>query len=425
MFRFVSFPDSPGLQVASALAILVLSCASAGAGEVVVVDCVTHVRNPAAPPAGVEVLDLEELWRVGGADDEATLFGLVTRVLADETGRLYVLDSQLQQVSVYSPDGALERIIFGEGDGPGELRRATDLVFMTDGSLGAVNRFPGAVINVSADGTPAGPALMPPEPGHMFSAAVCRAGQLIMASTVNIPDEETGTHVVSSRLASVDAAGDQQVLFLESDRHVDYQNDYVFDEKAGLADFLYSFDVGPDGRIFAQADRDVYAIAVYEPDGRPSMVIERVFTPAPRTPVETARIKAMLDRRFRTFPFSLRYELCDTEAVIAWYHRGLQVTGDGELWIRHGLSAEIGQAHGALLAFDVFDAAGHFQRQVAVPAAGNPLYDGVFRVGDDLLVVVHGFVDAMRTMVGGGQGGLEDEYGEPEPIEIVCYRIRS
>ncbi len=404
------------------LVIPIVICNIAIAGQIVPIDGVPHVCNPAVPPGGVQVLDIEEIWRAGGADDEDAFFGLITRVLADDSGRLYVLDSQLQQVHVYSPDGNLERTVFGEGDGPGEVRRASDLVQLADGSLGVVNRFPAALITIDRTGNP-GTTLVPREPGRMLATAACRGERLVMAGVLNVQDEDTGTHTASSTLAAIDPNGDEIVRYLESNRHVDYHNDYVFSEKAALIDFLYSFDVGPDGRVYALADRDEYEITVFEPDGSVARVIEREFTPRVRTPAEADRIQALIDRRFRTFPFSIRYEMCANEAVIAWYHRGLQVTGDGELWVRHGRSAEIGRDHHGLLAFDVFDPSGHFQRQVVVPVAGNALYDGVFRVGQDLLVVVHGFVDAMRTTVGGGQGGLDDEFGEPDPPEIVCYRI--
>ena len=113
------------------------------------------------------------------------------------------------------------------------------------------------------------------------------------------------------------------------------------------------------------------------------------------------------------------------KAVIPWYLRGLQVADDGRLWIRHTGNGALAGRIGALAVFDVFSPDGIFEKQVAVQAEGDAARDGVFLVRNDRLVVVHGFVDAMRTMVGGGAGGMEDEGAEVDPIEVVCYRIAN
>jgi hypothetical protein len=134
-------------------------------------------------------------------------------------------------------------------------------------------------------------------------------------------------------------------------------------------------------------------------------------------------MRALTERRFRTFPYEISYVFAEHEAVIPWYLRGLQVGGDGRLWVRHTGNDELAHRHGALVVFDVFSPEGEFVEQVAVPAPGNAARDGVFLVGADRLVVVHGFVDAMLTMVGGGAGGMQDEGAEADPIEIVCFRI--
>lgn len=108
------------------LAALVLLSGVAGATEREIVDNVVHVRNSDQPRDGVTTLQMEELWRIGDDDDE--ILGLIPRICADTAGNIYVLDSQLCQVSVYSPKGDLLRTLFKEGDGPGEIRQPRDLM---------------------------------------------------------------------------------------------------------------------------------------------------------------------------------------------------------------------------------------------------------------------------------------------------------
>ena len=99
--------------------LVIFTVGEISARESTPIEGVQHVMNGTVPREGTRVLKLEELWRVGGADDE-TIFGLLTQVLGDEDGNVYLLDAQLHQVFVYSPEGHLIRSLFREGEGPGE-----------------------------------------------------------------------------------------------------------------------------------------------------------------------------------------------------------------------------------------------------------------------------------------------------------------
>ena len=63
------------------------------------------VRNtePAEPPRTVE---LEEIWRVGGEEDDH-VFGLMIDARCDADGNVYLLDQQLSRVTMVSPDGRI------------------------------------------------------------------------------------------------------------------------------------------------------------------------------------------------------------------------------------------------------------------------------------------------------------------------------
>ncbi len=119
-----------------------------------------QIMNPAKAPSGVETIELEEMWRVGGWDEEV-LFGVITSIITDDTGNFYMLDSQLNEVQVYSPDGEYLNTIGREGEGPGEFRAAFNLLLLPSGNIGVLQAFPSRIIGLTPDGNPADGFEMP------------------------------------------------------------------------------------------------------------------------------------------------------------------------------------------------------------------------------------------------------------------------
>jgi 6-bladed beta-propeller len=392
------------------------------AGDAVTIDGELHIRNAATPSQGIETLRLTELWRAGGENDDEMIFGQIGRVDSDTDGNVYLFDAQLSQVYVFSPHGELVRTLFGEGEGPGELRLPRDMALLPDGNIGVVLGFGGKLVILDSGGNPLPGVDITTRTGRgNVNSIRCRGGQLVIGGTEyeQLPRDGASNHI--NYLSSYDLNGKEKVRYLEFLREVDYHNNFTFEEKTALIDFIFTFDIAPDGRIYTFPDRDEYAISVYHPTGQLDRVIEREFTSLKRTPEDTARMETLIERRFRTFPFDLTIEIAETEPDINWLHRGIQVDDDGLLWIRHSRSNR-NQPRGIMLSYDVFDRDGHFIKQVAIPCEGNGLVDGIFFVGNNRLLQVRGYVDSMRSIFGGGRGGFEGE-GEPQPLEVICYRI--
>jgi len=116
---------TPGFLLLSTFLIMALALPSA-AGEEVMKDGVLHVVNGSEPSGGTQTMHLEEIWRVGGEDDEETVFGIINKVLIDDANNIYLLDAQLSEISVFSPEGELINTLGREGEGPGEFRGPTD-----------------------------------------------------------------------------------------------------------------------------------------------------------------------------------------------------------------------------------------------------------------------------------------------------------
>ncbi|MFO7607999.1 MAG: hypothetical protein R6X35_02200 [Candidatus Krumholzibacteriia bacterium] len=398
------------------LALAVALPAAAAADPVV-------VANGAVPARGVQTMHLEEMWRAGGADDEENFFGLVTWAEAGPDGLVYVLDTQLCQVNVYDDTGALVRTLFRQGEGPGEVNRPRDLVIMPDGTIGAVQEFPGSIVRVTPDGIPA--ETIRPHDGDAtaggfigMTAAEHRGGTFMVAGVKIRPGERDGTQVRTMYLATVGDDGRLGARFLESTVAWDF-TDFTYDEAASLPSFFWANAVGPDGRVYAAPDRGAYRIDVYAPDGTLERVITREHEPWRRTAQDKVWLTALLEGAFRNLPFPYDLKLCETESAIHWLNRGVQVAADGSLWILPSRGTRE-QPAGVVATFDVFTPQGEFDRQVRVACAGDSAKDGIFLLDDERVLLIRGYVDAVAAQFGGG--GVETAGEEAAPMEIVCYR---
>lgn len=132
--KFYLFP----IMLIFAISVLI-SCSQKKAewkGTIEEVDGVTIVKNPKEPSFGGEVLSLEQELSIGEAEGrEEYMFSRVSDVEADETGRIYVLDSKEANVKVFDRNGDYIRTIGRKGQGPGELQTPNDIYIDTKGRL--------------------------------------------------------------------------------------------------------------------------------------------------------------------------------------------------------------------------------------------------------------------------------------------------
>ena len=212
----------------SLLGLIVISAVIVRAGTVETVEAVVHVKNTDEPQMGTEVLELEELWRVGG-DDSDMLFGLVTQVMADPEGNIYILDTQLSEVQMFSPDGEFLRTLSRQGEGPGETQYPVDLFLMSDGTIGLVQTFPGKIIKVKQDGTPAGSITIgggdPTQGGFVrLVDAKESAGNLVLGGERIVVNQEEGKRIGTNFLASFNEDGTEKVRYLEKANVLEFAN---------------------------------------------------------------------------------------------------------------------------------------------------------------------------------------------------------
>jgi hypothetical protein len=397
-----------------------LGFAPALAGEEEVVDGVVHIRNTEARD-GLRTMTLEEIWRAGG-DEEDLIFGVVGQILTDADGNIYVLDRQLSEVQVFSPDGEYLRTLSGEGEGPGEVRRPVDMTFLPDGRLGIVQMMPGKIVKVDLDGTPAG-SLSPggdPEQGgfRVLFNVKSRNGQLVACGEKMNPTPQ-GVMSQTRYLAQLADDGTEQTRHLEKISERNMAN-FKWDEEEEYFVNFGRFAIGPDGRVYMAPERSEYAIHVLNPEGKLERVIEREYKQRKRNQEDKDRVNNT--RRMVINGREIEKVICQHDPVIT----NLWVDDESRLWVLHSRSTRE-QPEGILQTYDVFDADGHFIFEASVACPGDPLDDGLFLLGSDRAVRVKGMVGAAVSAIAAHGGGTssEESEGEAAPLEVICYRIAS
>jgi hypothetical protein len=360
------------------------------------------------PAQGVQPLALRELWRAGGEDGDV-IFGRITDVAMHPDGCLYVLDNQLCHVSVFSPEGEHLRDLSREGEGPGELRQPTALVFLEDDVLGVGMGFPGKLVTMRMDGTPIGTHYPVGSPAE---------GNLAVLISMQYRDGvlgATGGRIVAShdqtytdRFLSV---GDHS---LDTYHHIlETQTPFDFSGRVFVEVDRYYIDqrwaMGPGGRIYAPMRRDRYEISEFDPAGELVRVFGRRYEPRQRSAADKDRVSPVINPGT---PPERDWTIDDHDECVV---RIMVHPDDDTVWVLtpHGREE---QPEDVLECWDVFSPAGEFLKQVPIPL-GREMNEGTsYLVGQQRLVVVRGMGTAMNP---------REQEGEidTEPLEVICYAM--
>ncbi len=388
-----------------------LAATAAGAGE-------TRVLNtePALPPVTIE---LEELWRAGG-DDEDVMIGLPVEAVADDHGRVYLADQQLCQVFVFGPGGELEGTLSREGEGPGEVRGPVDLVRLPDGTFGIAEFFPGKLVKLTPDDIPAGEIMVDVSGGQsggftLQTMADARDGHILVAGSRSVPQERILERI--HFLSAVDQDGMEIARYVEQRSEIERPHSVVH-ENDFLPCFPLASALGPDGRVYAPRERDRYEVSVFNADGTVAHIIERPdFQTWKRDDRDTNRVLALFHAWASPNPETWpEFDLEDNERAI----NTMQVDGQGRLWVQHSRS-DRDQPDGVFLTLDLYDQRGQWQREVSLVCEGRPVSDGIRFLGNGRVLLIKGFVVARLACLGGA--GASFGVDDSETVEIVCYRL--
>jgi hypothetical protein len=379
---------------------------------------VPHVKNAATPTGGVEKLTLTEAWRHGGEDDEDVLFGLVTDLAVGPDGNIYLLDAQMMDIKVFSPAGKLLRTIGRRGEGPGEFQGAQQIVFRPDGTVGVAQVFPGKLVGLKTDGTPAKdfePGKGDPTKGGFFVLinAFSGGGNLILSGIDMNFDQATMTQKRHYFVRSYAPDGTQKTEFLNADRTWVFNDSFKFTEADN--DFVWRrLGVDDKGRVVAAPAPYEYALNVYSPDGRLERVIERPYETWTRDARVKQRYQSIMESQARQFPNRPTPAIETQEPDI----QDVRCAADGSIWVLTSRAVYTPEA-GVLAAWDVFSPTGEYVKQVKAYGPGNPAADWLFMTDNGLAIKITGFWDAALAAMGG-----EDADSAGSAMEIVCYKTK-
>ena len=382
-------------------------------GEIAVRDGVTHVVNPESPVEEMTVT-LKELWRVGG-DDEEVLLGMIAQLLHDEDGNVYALDSQLSEIRVFSSSGQLVRTIGREGEGPGEFRNGSDIYMGPGGILGVVQVFPGKIVLLQRDGTPAGNFPLPAAEGGGFQLVFVGRGldDRVVLAGAQTKTLEGSKQLQVSYLKAFDAAGKEKATYHTEQAETQFGGMKFFEKT--FSNFQRRWGLAPDGRVAAALDFDKYTIHMWNGDGTLARVIERPgYTSVPRDAAAKKRIQRMYDGITRWNPGST-FEISPTHVTVNSVH----FRDDGSLWVLSSTGV-YKRGDGVFASYDVYDRDGRFMNRVHVRGEGDPSEDGMFFVGDRLYVVTDLFGAFLANFASAEEEAAAEE---AEPVSIIAYQL--
>lgn len=333
----------------------------------------------------------EEELRVGSMMGEGPeSFGQVSDLLLDEEGRIYVLESQAQEIRVFGPDGDWLHTIGRQGEGPGELKNAAAMGWGPDGVLRVVDYGNGRISDFRTDGTflashrQQGGFVMYPWPGEFGSD-----GRLINVSP-SMRDGEFEAVLVRYTPAMEPAdtltipryEGDSEFFELASEGGGGIRASVPFG--AGL-----SWDLDPRGYFWVAPNTATYEVSQVSFAGDTVLTIRRPSEARPVTAAEVdsaaATMKWFTDQGGKVDRSKFPSSKPALTRVFA--------PGDGHLYVVP-VTDEFGSGYlstsGVL---DVFDSDGRYLGRLDLPegmATSNP--EPVFR-GDHVLAVVRDELD--------------------------------
>ncbi len=382
---------------------------------------------PAQPPAQRTVSPTEQ-WRIGGEDDEDILLGMIGGAVQGPDGNTYLLDSQLSQVLVISPDGELVTTLGREGDGPGELRRPHGLFFKDEDTLGIVQGFPAKITLLELDGTPAGTIAVGGEADeggfNFLNKAMTAAGKLVVQKGRGTFDPETSKSFRVATLSVLDMEGTELATICTKESENDFSH-RVYDEAKDFSE-MNVWTLSPAGIIYTAPERDAYAVNAYDLDGKLLHTLRRPFSPRKRTAEDKKKMENGVNMIMNGRRLDVETHFLDTDPDI----RSLQGTADGRLFVAssHDLLENLPAGIGAR--YDVISPEGEFLEELSLripnfDAANDRL---MFLDGEHFLHLrnIQSAIEAARAAFGGNNDKStkdDEDQGEAEPMEVVLYRL--
>lgn len=368
-----------------------------GSGGDVHPDGIPHSRILQSSTQPTRVFRTEDVWRHGGEED-SVVFGQIVDIVVGPDKNTFVLDQQLNQVHVVSPDGDRMWAIGRDGEGPGEFRNPCGLGVFSDGTVCVFQSMPARAVLLLRDGTAAGDQALSPEghwaPSFLNGGAVVLDQPVLYAAEVQ---QKKASLVLTTNFTRIDRDGNVVANYWKRTQSADAAN-IEFDEQSDAAPV---WAVGPDGRLYVNVAWDRYEIEVRNADGSLAYRIEREYEPYERTAHDFAAVRRKIESGLMSEDTKISKTVPDIQALFP--------RDDGSLWVLSS-RGEKGVAPGTLATLDVFDEAGRWNGQVTLL---HPQYSP----GIDTFYLVN---DLVYIATNAGEWATEIDGGD---MELLCTRM--
>lgn len=374
---------------------------------------------PVDPPL-VETWTLEEVWSLDGElDEDLPLLGVIATADVADDGTVYLLDKQLAQVLEIAPDGSYVQTLGRAGRGPGELEQPNMLVLTSDGRIGLVQVFPGRVVYLNRDGTPAG-SFRDAEGANPVYLRYREAGGVHVASSRTMEFPGDGTQRQHDYLLTYDGQGGDRHVLLDNAWTV-HRDPPAIDER-GIWFPSASWDLASDGTLVIAPLRDEYRLEWRTPGGDLLRTVTRDLPPHRRTAEERKKTEDGLRVWGDNQELPAKKTILDTEPMF----RALQVLDGGTVWVRTCF-AERDLPDGVYIRYDVFSPDGEFLKEVRIAhdVDRDEDYWQLLRDGSFLRYEnARSALDAMYAGVPDDEDAEADGDTDEEPQYLIVRHLR-
>lgn len=380
----------------ASLALLALACAEAPPAAPEWCSSSSEAVEVRISTGPVPELRLDEVWRVGGLNDEQVIAG-ANRPSVSRGGRVAIPDMTAAAVLVVEPDGTWLGAVTRAGDGPGEIRWPVDVEWLDETHLAVFDLAKGAIqlLPVGVEGVADG-WLIDGELYRRMSASGFLPGVDLAADgslLIELPWQALQNNPFERRAVVVRLFPDGNLDTIQTQR-VTVLGKAPFAGWATPGTPRPIIAAGASGSVFLAGTDSHYRVRLLSSSGTDSILICRDVLPLPYTDAEQGKGLLPEERELARVLEEARRPESPTPL-------GAMFSGEGgSLWVlrdRPNPMMPVGPVEAGI--YDVFDGNGQLRGEVRAP-------DRVVLFGE-----------------GGGQVyGLER--GEFDELSIVAYRLR-
>lgn len=365
----------------------------------------TYIKSPSRGYQPSQTFTLEELWRAGDEErGSEEIFGSIIDMARDAVGNVYVIDSQRNVILVFSPTGECINVFGNQGEGPAEFFNPTCALMLPGPKLAVLQSHPARLVRFLPNGNDGGIVTLnlSNHRGNLFMVnAKAGGGSVYVQGLASRGDKENFRMEYFFDL--IDEHG-ESVKTVYS--HVKWMNraNPVMHIPDVLPVWIESWAAMRTGTV-AISDTTAYVITLCEPTGS-KKVLTREYVRRKLSSSEKANILMYESSKYLSV-IPPKFMVDDYDADI----RALFPQSDGTLWVLTSQGTN-NLPSGSCGVFDVFDAAGHFERQVTLRGPHNPTQDSFYFFGQDIVYVTTHTEDSST------------DKNDSSPMEVICYRLR-